>query len=228
MSTYSDDNDATGTVRDDENYVDKERKKLILQRRREADEWKRELITDAKLGELNYQTAISLWGDRVRDYLIAVEPLLKDEGLDGATEAYRNEDVGRIEIPPPPELQYDPTEDRGHRNPVVDGYELVNGEPEAKSEIITGLKDVIEREAVTATWEVQGRLVGSGSRGRRRKTITRTRTAPLSKTTLQNAIRITDEFLQNANLGVDTSDGIPTYGFEEVGSDQPELGESDQ
>lgn len=225
MSAHDSD-DATGTVRDEENYVDRERKKLILQRRRDIDEWKRELFTDAKLGDLPYQTAISLWGDRVRDYLIAVEPLLRDESLSGAAEAYTQADIGVIEIPPPKEMQAANTA-RGRRNPVVDGYELVNGPPEPKKETITGLKDVIEKEAVTATWEVQGRRVETAGRRERRQTITATQTAPLNKTTLRNAVRITDEFLQDAQLGIDTSEGLPTWGFQEVGSDQPRPSDGD-
>lgn len=192
-------------IDDEEKTVDTKVKNRIVALREDVDEWAKELFTKEKFGEIDHQTAVSIWGDRVRTYLLAVEPLCWNTGLENSQEVYLNEKLGVVEVHPPQEW-VEATSGRQRRNGDVEVLE--DGAIEPKKRVISGLKDVIERESVSASWTIQIRD-RNGGRGQRRVEETVTQTAPINKTTLRNAIRVADEFLQRNGIGVDF--GVQDY-----------------
>lgn len=202
-------------VEDDEEYVNKRKKERILSLREDVDEWKREVLTEMRLGQMDEETAMLLWGDRVRDYLLAIEPLFYHDGMPGRKQAYLEEKLGYVVIEPPQQLQQ--TEREAARAGARGrGHDLLQDEPlEPARVLVEGLKTVIERESATYEWDVQVRTRNPGPDDDRRKTITVEEEAPLNRTVLQNAVRVADEFLQGAGIGLKLS--LPDYNPDEPG-----------
>lgn len=186
MATPSDDHTPTRRPIDEENYIDKRRKQEILNARSDVREWRQELFSSIRMGEIEEQTGMLLYGDRVREYLMAIEPLLRNESLPMAEEAYHGVYLGEVVVHPP--------EVEGARS------ELLQSTPEPKREAINGLQTVIERERIVETWEVQIRDTDSS---RRREERTLQNSAPLSREILQNATRTADEWLQKIGVGLE-------------------------
>lgn len=197
------------TVNNDDNSVDARKKKQILDRREVLDEWEIELYTSVGVGELSQEQANEMWGYIVRSYLKAVEPLLLRGDLERSEEVYIEQTFGNVWVPPPENIGGDGG--FGKRNVSVEG-----DSPQPKGLQISGVKNVIENKKVTAEWEIQIRDPNSKNR---RQTIHPTNTVALSYKVLENAVRVVDEWLQLNGIGIDTTDGIPSYGFEEVEND---------
>lgn len=192
---------STGSnIGDDDATVDSRKKQQILDRREELDEWEMELYTQVGLGEMSIEQANQLWGYRVRSYLKAVEPILVHGDLEHQDQVYQEQDCGQVQIPAPSEF-------RSSR------FEITGDPPTPKRVPVQGIREVIEAKQVSATWEVQVRDQQSGER---RKMITRSNSRALTYPVLETAVRVVDEWLQVVGIGIDTNQGVPEYGFEEV------------
>lgn len=196
-------------IQDDENYVDKRVKDRIMQVRGDVDKWWSELFMMASMGDIGPQEATRLWHEHVRRYLVAIEPLLRnDDELPQAAEFYEEAELGKVMVEPPEELR----EQTGIPAPgnVSEVGALVQSEPpDPKKETIRGLKSVIERDSIRKTWTVRVRDVnGAGPSVQDREF---EQTVPLPRDIVLNAVRTADEFLQQAGVGVHTKDEIDTH-----------------
>lgn len=231
-------------VTEDDDFVDKRKKQDLLEMRQTVREWQRELFAQVRFGQTEYQTAVTVWGDIVREYLITVEPiLLTGDGemfadrdafefnLAGAEAVYLTTELGVVEVPPPDEYA-----DLAREAKTNDALKLLGGTaPESKYRRIAGIKDVIELETVSAEWQIEvydGRLPKSDRV--RKQTVTNEQ--PLNRVTLKNAVRVVDEWLQNHGIGIRTAEMDDDAGFDyedilEEGppgnGDKPEIAEVD-
>lgn len=194
----SSDNEGRVHAVDEENYVDKERKRQILNSRLEAREWRRELFTNVRTGDMDEQVAVLLWGDRVREYLMSIEPLLRNFSLPNAEELYKERELGQVQVYPPDELR---NAAQGRRGESTSGLTVLNGDLEPRTHTIHGLKEVIDREYVEFSWSVQ---IRDPSRNPPRQSITETNSEALPRHILRKSVRDADEWLQNVGIGVET------------------------
>lgn len=200
---------------DDGNFVDRRKKQDLLEMRQTVREWQQELFTQVRFGKMDYETATTIWGDRVREYLVTIEPLLlTGEGptftdpenfefeLDGAEDVYLNAELGIVEVPPPEE--YHTLKQQAKQSETI---KLPSNETlEPQEQPIVGLKNVIELDTVQASWQVD---VYDARRAPSQRLQTRTvqNEVPLNRVTLQNAVRVADEWLQNQGIGIETDSG---------------------
>jgi len=196
-------------VQDEENYVDKRTKDRIMEVRQDVDKWWSELYTMAAMGDIEADEATRLWHEHIRRYLVAIEPLLRnDDELPHAAEFYKEKNLGTVRVDPPEELH----EQTGIPEPddVLSIGALVQSEPpDPKEETIQGLKTVIERDAIQKTWTVRVRAVDKPGPGVQDRTYEQT--IPIPREIILNAVRTADEFLQQAGIGVHTKDEIDTH-----------------
>jgi len=187
-------------VDDAEGYVDRKHKERILTKRRQVDDWKQQLFTSYRTGDAEKADVLALWRDRIVDYLVAIEPLLRDESLPNAEYVYLGVPLGEITLQVPEEYN----QDESGRTTINDvrekDFEFVDAPPESKTVTVTGLKDVIELEQVNAEWQFTIRRFDGV--GLPFEEVQVEETGGLTKSVLQNAVRVADEWLQNAGVGL--------------------------
>lgn len=177
--------------------IDQKQKERIVSRREEVDEWEMELYTQATLGEIARQQADLLWGYRVRAFLKTVEPLLEHGGLTQHDQKIiASFDLGDVRIDPPEELVRAATSQRGSTG----GIELLQDEDIGTKNVpIQGLRQVIERKICSASWTVQIRDPDAPGRRVER---TYQQEKPVPYDILEDAVRLADEWLQLAGIGI--------------------------
>jgi len=197
-SSESSENDGF-EVEDDEGFVDRQRKKQILENRREVEEAAKQVFPQVKLGNYTEDQAVGVWHEIVRSYLMSIEPLLKDFSLPNAEQAYLYEPLGSVVLKPPEKYQ----QRQGIKQMAESGVELLSEPLEPTSRTIEGLKTVIEQDTYTETWQVEvNHIKGLQGANTPPQTETVTATEPIPRIALMNAVRTADEFLQNANVGL--------------------------
>ena len=201
-------------IADGEDYVDRQLKKDLIDLRRTIREWDRDLWSRVRFGEIDEKQALLLLGDRVRDYIQSIEPVMRmrdDSGpaLNGVDQVYNHEKLGIVDIPPPDE--YRETE-RDLLNRGASGTTLVSQTTlQPKQVMVRGLRDVLEKEVVSARWQMQLRNTNPDPGEPPRKSVTVTNQQPLNRTVLQNAVRVADEWLQINGVGLKVDEkGLPT------------------
>jgi hypothetical protein len=211
MSTDKSDS-ADFRVEDSEGYVDRRRKENILNNREKVEEVAESVFPAAKRGECSQEYAAGMWHETVRNYLISIEPLLKDFDLPNAEEAYLHQPLGVVELTPPEQFQ-----NRAGPAEIAQRGFILKSEPlEPFEETVTGLKDVIEKDEYHHTWEVRvNRKQGLSAKRQGTETVTVEESRPMPKVALMNAVRTADEFLQEANVGLALGKGRPTANYSE-------------
>lgn len=187
-----------GEVSDEEGFVDRKKKETIIQNRQEIKEWNKKLFSNEKMGGISYEEAVSLWRDRVVEYLVSIEPLLNRENLPLSTEAYTEWPLGYVEFELPEEYQ----QQRATSINDLVGREshYLTGNPETtKTVTVRGLKTVIERETVAVEWTLKRRQVSGPPVI---EEITHREEVPMPKHILLNAVRMADDWLQQAGIGL--------------------------
>lgn len=202
------DNPGQNRAADDENYVDRERRRDILDARREVREWRKQIFTELRLGTAEYgeQEALMVFGDRVREYLLVLEPLLGNETLPKSQLAYLNYRFDPVILGPPEELVAAAKDGgRPSQSEKSNGsdFSVIGELPEPEAFSFNGLKKIIETETITAQWTVYVRWDENNNGNDRREKITRSKTVPLPKWLLRDAVRLADEWAQQANLGLE-------------------------
>jgi len=197
-------------VEDEEGFVDRQRKKNILQNRQKCEETAEYIFPRMNRGQIRYDTAVRSFHEPVRNYLLSIEPLLKDSSLPYADEAYLQQPMGIVEFPLPPKFQ-----GLGGRPDPQDikrrGFKLLGEPPEPDERTIIGLKEIIEKDEYTHSWSVDVEPVrGIAAKHKQRDTVTERVVKPTPKMALVNAVRTADEFLQETNVGlsVGTDDSL--------------------
>lgn len=205
--------DADVLIGDEDEYVDKKLKERLVETRKEVAESKTELFTAAKMGDIDTETAISVWGDRVRKFLLVLEPIITQNEMElpDAEKIYKSKRIGVVRVDPPQKYQQNPRQQL--RSGV--GTVVENGPLRPKQLPIYGLVDVIENERVTAQWDVKLRELNDNSRSERYSE-TVVEAAPIGREVLRDAVRYADLWLQSAGVGIEIS-ASDYYGGEEPG-----------
>lgn len=196
--------DTEFTVDDSEGLVDRRVKERMLSNREEIDDWKTQLFTEVKMGGLDHDKAVLLWRDRVVDYLISLEPIIRVGELPKSDEVYEERTIGTVVVEPPEEYrQQQATIPAANSVRQRENELLLSTPPQPQHVEIVGLKSIIENEAVRAQWEID--VESPDSPGPRVQTRTIEETAIIPKQILQKSVRIADRWLQNAGIGLSMS-----------------------
>lgn len=195
-------------IDDTNNILDRSKRNSIANKREKLDEWEERLSAQHKFGEISREVMESLMHDRVRAYLIAIEPVMLYKEAD---ELYNEEYLGEVTIPVP----------EPWNAPNQNGIEYKSTPPQPRSVEIRGVSSVIENEGVGANWEKQVRIEGSDDP---RQTVRFSNKALLGMDVLRTAYRKTELWLQEENLSIklDLEDDMPTYGFKELSDEEEE------
>lgn len=217
-------------VSDEEKYSDKKIKKRILNTRELLVHTKNRLETERLVEpdvEYSEFEAFAAWANLVQSYLFELGILLNNEEVPDA-EHYRDElKLGKIRIIP------EDTDGIPFSNIVYDGVDeediihqssrLQRGcvLPEPVTVAFEGLMDVAETDLVIERqWVVTANPQAAVPNQDRITVVGR---QPVPEKVFQNALVESDQFLQNAGIGLDLSDsGVPEFGFEEVHEDEQE------
>jgi hypothetical protein len=203
---YPRDDDGNKRVTDSEGTVDKKVKNRILKARERVDTREDLLfvqIAADRRSRLSHAEAVAAWGTTIRQYIRAIEPLLKSGEIEQSEYYYREKKLGEKEIPPPDgEKEWsrfagpgDTTQTKREMNlhPSFDP-------PEAKKINFHGLKDILEKRQITLSWAFSPDPTKWGpEREIERLSVT----VPVPKHVLEAAVSAADEFLQNAGIGLE-------------------------
>lgn len=178
-------------VEDPEGLAARERKKAIVSAREDVDMYESEIEQELVTGRLDRAMAMELLHGAVRRYLQRVEPLMSNPELPQADHVYKEVLVGRLVVEPP-DLD------------VGESWEVV-AEPQPVAREFTGLREVIEFETSEHSWQFQvrrtegGFMTASGEIEAREAS----RKVYLDRSMLLRAVRLADEFLENAGIGLE-------------------------
>lgn len=224
----SSDENNTGRVLDD-GQIDKRLKDRILDARERVAGREDDTFVGARLdGEvrLSHSQLVGIWATSVRQYLRAIEPLLRSDEIENSRHYYRELPIYKDTLRPPDgettvltlgsnnsdgveedvkqipwDLFYN--EEISNRELTTD-YDLISAgfEPPAPEPVtLQGLKSVIEKDVISAEWGV---VLNPDSSPAEQTHIAKPQIAqPLSKSTLEYAVRKADEFLHNAGISPD-------------------------
>lgn len=214
-----DDNPQQYKIEDSEGYVDRRIKETILELREKVERRSDELMYANATEQISDSNARAVYYRTVRQLLVRIEPLLRNEELNGATQAYLHVNLGTVEVPPPPIESDKPQRFLSIEEKAV-LREYSDNDPQAvlhrqedvpvpKEKPVRGLKDIIEQDGKGAKWkvraiEVDGKEVGRTHRG---DEVTLSNYVPYDYGILINAIRVLDSFLDNADLGLSINEG---------------------
>lgn len=199
------------SIDNEERYVDQQVKQRILDNRKQVDELERELEMRMAFGELTERDAAKIWHSDVRRFLVSIEPLLRAEDMPEGEEFYEDIHLGTVALEPPNEYQDSAAIDGDRPQLSGRGYKLFEGGgAEVREERITGLRELIEREGVSATWEVS---VKDYTRPDQPIGVERlSEQKPIPRRILRNGIRLADIFLDRVGIGVSRLDEIDEAG----------------
>lgn len=212
-------------VIDEENRVDKRLKDRILDARERVAEREDACFVEAPLrGDVDYSPSdlVQIWSTSVRQYLRTIEPLLRSNEISKSHHYYREVPILQDKLYPPdgetvvaikqagsePETDTEHIrwsmfyDDDTHARDMVGDPSFEPPEPEPIE--LTGLKSIIETEVISHEWAV---VMNPSSHFSEGKKIAYPKVSrPLSKRTLENAVRKADRFLQQAGIGLEIGD----------------------
>jgi hypothetical protein len=204
-------------VIDEENRVDKRLKDRILDARERVAESENEIFIGAPLDKgvnLTSQQLVQLWATAVRQFLRTIEPLLQSDEIEKSQYYYREIPILKDELYPPDgktkvtvgdDVTTEGIEWSLFYNDNVDTLNLIKDPsfepPDPKTVEIRGLKDVIETEVISCEWSVV--MNPSMHFSKPTKVAHPSVRRPLSKPTLEFAVRKADQFLQDAGVGLE-------------------------
>lgn len=197
-------------VVDEEGTVDQKIKDRIIRSRNRVD--KREDLVfiqaplDPQVEQLNRRDQLEIWGTAVRQYIRSIEPLLKSDAIPESGHYYGNHPIVKERIMPPPKDGIDWSlfhDDDIPQESLIREHETLDRSftpPQPKTFTLRGLKSVIETDHIEVSWTV----VHNPSAIQPRQTVSRIALShPLKKPWLESAVRVADEFLQKAGVGLD-------------------------
>ncbi|QIO22406.1 hypothetical protein [Haloarcula sp. JP-L23] len=222
----NDDNDDGGKrVRDEEGSVDQKLKDRIIAARNRVDEREDSCFVEAPLEgvRLKRPQLVRIWSTAVKQYLRAIEPLLRSEEVENSTYYYRKAPVVE-ETLYPPDGKYPPEnsskangrESHNYRwslfyRPDVSTREAIASHqhnqfsrafapPEPKEVTLHGLYDVLETNGIRKEWAI---TTNPDTIPPEQNTVYPTVQTPLRREWLEKSVRIADEFLQQAGISID-------------------------
>lgn len=212
-------------MRDEEGAVDKKLKNRIVKARDRVDEREDALFVGAPLegAALSQQEASRIWATSVRQYLRAIEPLLRSDDVAQSEHYYTGRVIVDQDVKPPdgvypqpgspmegvePQRRYnwslfyrdDVDLQQAIQSHDHDAFDRQFTPPEPKRITLKGLKSIIETETVSAEWAI---VTNPGSIPPQQTQVFPSINAPLTREMLIESVRIADEFLQEAGIAID-------------------------
>jgi len=223
----SGDNPAEQVI-DEEGTVEQKIKSRIIEARKHVDDSEDAVFIEAPLREevnLSRGEQVHIWGTSVRQFLRTIEPLLRSDKIDKAGKYYKEVPIGEEPVYPP-DGKYPQDPNRGEQHTYrwgmfyrdgVENHELIQQHPKLtrgfeppkpKQVGLQGLQDVIETKKASYKWAV---TVNPDEPPFRQQTVFPEITMPLKKEWLEKAVRLADQFLQEAGIGLEIgNEGLPT------------------
>lgn len=207
----TDDDERTEKVQDD-GSVDQKIKNRIIDARNRIDEREDLLFVRAQADpdvQLQNAEALNAWGTCVRQYIRAVEPLLKSDDIQNASYYYYEVPIGHgFEVPPPDneDGEWSKFAHTSNKRGLCREMGLPSSfdPPKPKEVQFNGLIDVLNRPVIDLSWSFEKHPDSPGS-----NPVHLEATIPVPKTFLEEAVSHVDEFLQDAGVGLEISDGDP-------------------
>lgn len=215
-------------IADPDDRIDRKIKDRIIEARNRIDEAENEFFVN-QLGQTDPQSLDSdgkriyeqtrrhyadRWGVLVRQYIRTVRPLLTSEEISDSQYYWKEAPVYRIQIAPPDESDYkwsrfvreDDPKQTARRMGLPPNFEP----PEEKPVAIIGLQELMNTERINLSWHIDptpDKL--PPEKDDRHVNIDQ----PLPKEAYENAIELTDDFLDQAGIGLGLKESEPSDGF---------------
>lgn len=210
-------------VSDTEGRIDRKIKDRILESREAIDEAEQELFLS--IGETQFddkrvyykarRQLADQWGILVRQYVRNVKPLLTSDNVPNSDYYWNEVPIYKTKVIPPNERDYKwskfADENANDIRIIRDmGLGPEFEPPKPKEFDIIGLEELMRKQKEAATWsfELRPGAVPPESDLRRLKV-----DRPLPKLAYENAVEATDDFLDQAGVGLSMSEGEPSDGF---------------
>ena len=197
-------------ISDEEEYTDKRIKKRIMDARDSLNEVKKQLFTGRLLEpevQISQAEAVIAWADLVRSYIRDLGVLLNHPDIPNA-DYYRNEvEIGSVSLIPPDKdgrqfslIAYEGvSEDELKRN--IAGFDRNATLPRPRRRDFRGLMSIVEQEPVISEqWLV---VMNPTQVGPNQEQIVLEREQPVPREIYEKAIVESDQFLQQAGIGLD-------------------------
>jgi len=205
---------ANQQVKDEEGQVDSKIKETIIQARNRVDKTRFQLDVQEPLSgdvDVSEPRKSQIYAKMVKQYLVRIEPLLSSPEIKGNDQYYTDagEEISRFYLVPPETDGYDfslvmqDQDDKTLRRMIglPKGVDL----PEPEPVVFGGLKDVIEKPIVAShQWEVCVSKNGAPVNWDYRYP---TAEQMVPDSVYRDALRQSDQFLQEIGIGVET--GLP-------------------
>jgi hypothetical protein len=215
-------------VADEDNRIDRKIKDRIVESRNRIDEAEKEFFVN-QLGQTDPQNLTpqdkqryeqtkrhfaDRWGVLVRQYIRSVKPLLTSSEIPKSEEYWLKLPVYTANVAPPKERDYDwsrfATTDSPMETARRMGLPPSFDPPESKPVEIIGLKELMDRDKISLSWHIDPTPEKlPPAKDDRYLDIDR----PLPKEAYENAIELTDDFLDQAGIGLGIEESEPDDGF---------------
>jgi len=221
--TDEDPDDPIYEVKDTDDLVAREKKKMIIESRKMVNQVEAELFL-AGPGDDIQVDSLTTYNHIIRQYLRNIEVLLANDDIKGATEAYKNAFLGRVTITPPVDPNQETKPDHlQDDDPTPQWAQYANSDivlhrfsdpVEPQTFEVAGLREIIETQGRSATWDIiVDRKRSKAYDGSGPEKMTVSDFEPWNIDILNNALRTADQFLDNANIGFSLTEGEPSDGF---------------
>jgi len=200
-------------VLDEEGDVDKRTKRWIRNNRERVDDTREQLFIESKTHpqiDLSEAELTQIWASSVETFLVSIEPLLRSNKVKDADKYYKEVPIGKQELVPPDvgRYQFSMVARRDHDEDTLRRMLDLPRDAEIPTPVthsFEGLKSVIEApEILQYQWEVAVDTTGAPPEW---EYVYPQAVSVVSKDIYRDALREADEFLQEANLGIEI--GMP-------------------
>lgn len=221
----NDNDDGGKRVRDEEGSVDQKLKDRIIAARNRVDEREDSCFIEAPLNGVSLKNPqlTNIWSTAVKQYLRAIEPLLRSDEVENSRYYYREAPVVE-ETLYPPDGEYPPEDsprakgrdshkyhwslfyrdDVGTREAIAshqhNQFSRAFDPPEPKEVRLNGLYDVLETTGISRSWAI---TTNPDEIPPQQNTVYPSIEMPLRREWLTKSVRLADEFLQNAGISID-------------------------
>jgi hypothetical protein len=209
MSENGHNDDSRKRVPDEEGTVDAKIKTQIIQSRNRVNRAEQELFVEAEVDpsiNIPRNDRVVIWGTIVKQYLREIEPILRSDEVQNATEYYKHKEIGEVNLIPPDTdgyqfsmVAYTDKSDKQLRRML--GLPKGVDVPQVERIPLNGLKSIIEAPDVFQhRWTVT--VDNSGAPPNHKEVYPHAQEI-IGKQTLIDAVRHANQFLQDAGIGLD-------------------------
>ena len=214
-------------VKDPEDKTSEKIKTRILKARERVDQVEEAIFVDATINPevgLTRPQQVQVWSNIVKQYLRAIEPLLRSDEVEGATKYYEQVEIAQIPLYPPDTDGYqfslvgENERDESTLKRII-GLPRHAELPRPREATFYGLKDIIEKDPIIQErWNVCVDARGAPPHEYVHPTIRE----PVPKSVYVDAVRHADRFLQQAGVGLELESGGTDIirGFDQSGDNE--------